>query len=81
MDKFWNSEEGKIISHTIHEHNSAIGLISGTVYYLRKIKDDGELLSDELEQRLDKIEEYLRRCKEAVDYAYKELKSIHDTNS
>lgn len=36
MNKFWNTPEGKILAHGIHEHNSAMFILGACINRMEK---------------------------------------------
>ena len=82
--KFWDTKNGKILSHTIHEHNSGLGIIANyksVITTLLKTKLITFVDSDTEETFMKSIigiEEGRVRCREAVDYCYTKFKEQED---
>lgn len=75
---FWQTPVGKILGYGIHEHSSGIGLIKTSVALLKKMKENGNLTDDELTKYLDLIDKRSKKCVEAIDYIYTELKKLQE---
>ena len=76
---FWNTKEGKIIGHGIHDCNSAISI---TKSYLRllhqRYKERGKPIDDEFWEYLDKAIESQKKIHEAIDYIYVKFKEDYE---
>lgn len=90
MDKFWNTDRGKILSYGIHEHNSGLGHISNSVSYIKNQIEQGtiKIVPNNENKRiaendlknfnncLDRILKGREKCKDSMDYVYEEVKKI-----
>ena len=75
--RFWNTPNGKIISHTIHEHNSGLDSLGINITLLKIYleKKFPEALEDEkIQKALEGISNARERMKEAIDYSYNKFK-------
>lgn len=78
---FWETKIGKILSHGIHEHNSGLGYIQNGKSLLMKefkLAQEDELSEISFQILFDKNMATIRKgqdkCKESIDYIYKNLK-------
>jgi|SRR6187402_45060 len=76
--RFWDTELGKKFSHTIHEHNSAIGMIRSYVQFIETYyKDPTKLTEERFLLYLKNTEESCKKALDAVDYTYKYAQEQH----
>lgn len=79
MKKFWDTEEGKILMHGIHDHSHGLQYINSALnVIMRTIEYEEELDVEQLKKDLELIERGRDRCKESIDYIYKELKELKE---
>lgn len=82
--KFWDTKNGKILSHTIHEHNNGLGIIANCKSVITTLLKNDRIifLGSDTEETFMKsiigIEEGRVRCREAVDYCYTKFKEQED---
>ena len=74
--KFWDTKEGKILSHAVHDHNSGLGRIVNNVYYLKELLKDKDYENPRILITLDSITSAKDDCRNAMDYAYNNIKDI-----
>ncbi len=80
MSNFWGTDDGKILSHTIHEHNSGLGIIINNKNILTTLLKNNLItfVNSDAEETFMKsiigIETGRVKCKEAVDYCYTKFK-------
>ena len=70
MNDFWKTKKGKILSHAIHEHSSAMCSLGAFLVRLENNK-----YAD-----CTKAKESLKKAEDAIDYAYSEFKKLHEEN-
>lgn len=76
---FYRTQLGKIINHTIHDHNNAIGAIRTRLFLFKEKVDNGEVPSqEEVYGLIDFLESRCKEAIEAVDYSYIKLKEIEE---
>jgi hypothetical protein len=81
---FWKTDNGKILNHVIHEHNSGLGIIVNYNYLLEGLLKDKLITfaDSDAEGRFIKaikgIDKGKVRCREAVDYCYTKFKEKED---
>jgi hydrogenase maturation factor HypE len=81
MEKFWKTEEGKIIMHGIHEHAHGLQYINSALNIIKRtIESDEPIDLEELKKDLELIERGREKCKESIDYVYKKLKELKENN-
>ena len=73
---FWETKEGKIIGHGIHDHNSAIELLRG---YLEYSECPNNIFTTK-EEYNDKIKKLFKKTQVSIDYIYTSFKNIHEEN-
>jgi len=77
---FWKTDNGKILSHTIHDHNSGLGIIVNYKNILTSLLKNNLItfVDSNTEETFMKsiigIETGRVRCREAVDYCYTKFK-------
>ncbi len=77
--KFYETERGKIIHHGIHEHNGGISILTGVLSLLKDSIEKGKQISKEdLDQYIEFLEKGKKRCTDAIDYIYNEIKAKED---
>jgi hypothetical protein len=77
--KFYETERGKIIHHGIHEHNGGISILTASLGILKDmIEKDHQISKDELIQYIGFLEKGKKRCTDAIDYIYNEIKAKED---
>jgi len=64
--RFWDTKEGKIIAHGMHDHTNAL---LGLKYMLSK---------DMTRERVEKAHELIKRIEKSMDYIYSKMKEIHE---
>jgi hypothetical protein len=74
MDKFWDTEIGKIMSHGLHEHNTVLGQIARSRYYIEHKFDS--LTKEQILIQINNIEEGKKKAQEAMDFIYEKLKAL-----
>lgn len=74
---FWKSENGRIVGHGIHDHNSGIGYIRTYISIFKKKIENNETITIE---DLDKLEIGIKRCKDSIDYIYIKFKDKFEEN-
>lgn len=73
--KFWDTEDGKIMSVLIHDINSAVGIISSASKLLRKAKEESDVISDDtVKVYLDMIDRQTAKINKTVDYIFLSVK-------
>ena len=75
---FWNSENGKIISHGIHDHNSGLRYLRTYISILKIKIEKGENIKLE---DIEKLEKGLKRCRDSMDYIYIKFKEKYETST
>ena len=81
---FWNTKNGKILSHTIHDHNSGLGTIVNYKNILTTLLKNKLItfVDSDAEETFMKsiigIETGRVKCREAVDYCYTKFKEQED---
>lgn len=79
MKKFWDTEEGKILMHGIHDHSHGLQYINSALSIIgRTLESEGELDVEELKKDLELIEKGRDKCKDSIDYIYKEIKELKE---
>ena len=72
---FYETERGKIIHYGIHEHNGGISILTASLEILKdKIEKNHEISKDDLIQYIGYLEKGKKKCMDAIDYIYKEIK-------
>ena len=79
--KFWNITEGKILSHTVHEHSNGLSMAVTKLHIMeRELNKISQMTKEEIEVELAKNIEYLKsaldRMRKAMDYGYSEMKKL-----
>lgn len=73
--EFYKTEDGKIMTHVVHDHNTGMGLINNWVVGIeRRLEHNGEVSMEELKRALAGIKAGVSKAKEAVDYGYVKFK-------
>lgn len=81
---FWNTKNGKILSHTIHDHNSGLAIAGSWKSFIISLTKknaiifDTEETKDDFNKAINGINTGLDKCKEAVDYCYTKFKEQED---
>jgi hypothetical protein len=76
---FYETERGKIIHYGIHEHNSGISILTASLEILKdKIEKNHQISKDDLIQYIGYLEKGKKRCTDAIDYIYQEIKAKED---
>lgn len=86
---FWKTDEGKILSYGIHEHNSGLGYINNSISLIKKLIERKQInitfkdieIEDIFNRNFKMLEEGKIKCKESVDYIYKEIKALKEKNN
>ena len=84
---FWDTEEGRIMAHTIHEHNSGLGMLVRAIGVMRRQHERKGVTVSFINNKekelyyknLDFIEKGIEKCKESIDYAYKKALEKHES--
>lgn len=77
---FWKTDNGKILSHTIHEHNSGIRIIVNYNNLLKRLLEHKLITFTNLDSEelfiksIEGIEKGKIRSKEGIDYCYTKFK-------
>jgi hypothetical protein len=80
MSNFWKTPEGKILSHTIHEHSHGLSHIINSIRLIERLVEKGKITfsdketEDMLLRSLKSMEDGKIKCKESVDYCYNKFK-------
>lgn len=69
MSDFWKTKEGKILSHAIHEHSSAMFILGS---YINLVEKDSQHANSDLAKKA------LKKAKDAIDYAYTRFKELYE---
>jgi len=77
IKRFWDTEEGKIVSYGMHEHGGATCNIGANIQLLQMRLEKGNLSNEELKDRLEKMSNSLKKADDAVDYIYTKFKERH----
>lgn len=80
--KFWDTEDGKVFSHAIHEHNSAIGMIKHYNQFFESYRNNPDIMTEEV--ILSMIEKNKKNCEkafESMDMLYKHFKKNFDNGT
>ena len=86
-ETFWQSENGKVIGHVIHETNSDIGMVKNWSALVKKYREQAILVPDtpQNKQFIDYLDKFLEQCskfgtrtKESVDTAYNHFKTQYE---
>lgn len=80
MTKFWDTEEGKILSHGIHEHSSGLGMIINELNYIELLTKKEKITKNDYEISFNRIKDGRNKCKEAMDYIYNKFKEKYENN-
>ena len=72
--KFWQTPEGKIISHGLHEHVNAIAIIGQRINFI--LRHPEEYDKEKLLETLRGFQPQLKRSNDAMDYVYEETKKL-----
>lgn len=77
MSEFWKTPIGKILGYGVHEHSNGLAVMGTNLSILEnKIKAGQypkELLGD-----VEAMRAALKRCREAMDYVYKNIKGANE---
>ena len=77
--KFYETERGKILHYGIHEHNSGISILTGVLVLLKDMTEKGQQISKEdLDKYMEILDKGKKRCTDAIDYIYQEIKAKED---
>lgn len=80
--RFWDTEEGKILSHGIHEHSNGQSLIINSVSIMKRLIENGNIRIEGEDSNIEMFTKSLdliikgkERNKEAIDYIYTKFKN------
>jgi hypothetical protein len=80
MSRFYETEEGKLFAHVIHEHNSAIGMIKNHNLFYERHRNNLEILTEErILSRIQSIKDAVDKAQEAMDLLYVHYRTKHDS--
>lgn len=72
--KFWQTNIGKKLMHGIHDHSNGLCSLRTSISLMKLQKERGTFTLDELDERLNVMEQSLDRCKDSIDYIYESVK-------
>lgn len=75
--KFWQTQNGKIISHGIHEHNGGLGLIVNNLELLKRYLQEEPLNKENIEYCIHRINTGKEKCMEGIDYIYTKFEEMY----
>lgn len=80
--RFWDTEEGKLFSHAIHEHNSAIGSIKNYNLFYERNRHNQEILTEErIEAMIRNNKENIQKATDSMDLLYKFFKNKFESDN
>ena len=75
---FWNTKEGKILGHSIHDSNNAVTSVNSCLRILKRYKERDKPIDDEFWKYLDMAIERQKKIYEAIDYIYVKFKEDYE---
>lgn len=76
--RFWDTEDGKILSYAMHEHGNASCIIGTNVQLILAYLKNGKLTDEKLKESLESIQKAQKRANDSVDYIYNKFKNKHE---
>lgn len=75
---FFETEIGRIMSYTIHEHNGGIGGLINYIKFIEREVERDAPNKEQIKEYLQSMMDHQERCKEAMDYAYTRLRELEE---
>ena len=80
-ERFWDTEEGKLFGHAIHEHNSAMGMIKNYNLFYEKYRDNTDVLTEErILAMIKNNKSSVQKAMDSMDLLYTHFKSKFEEN-
>lgn len=78
---FYKTDEGKVLSHGMHDHCGATCYLSAILQVIEIKLNKGTFTLEDLPERIEKIKNAMDRQEKSIDYIYKYFKDKYEENN